>query len=82
MRHRRKRARVRAGDRYRQTSPIRQREGEESARGKETAADRWNPPVTQRGRARGPTGLDCPVWAEMGFLFFQEISIAFCFYFL
>jgi hypothetical protein len=41
----------RASDQQRQPSPTGQREGEESARGKEIAADRWSPPVRRRRRA-------------------------------
>jgi hypothetical protein len=56
-------------------------EGGRARGGKETAADWWSPPVTQRGRARiALLGWIGPVWAEMGFLFFQGISIVFSFY--
>jgi hypothetical protein len=39
-------------------------EGEGEGRAlRETAADRWSPPVRRRGRAHGPAGLD---WASLG----------------
>jgi hypothetical protein len=58
-------ARGRAGDQRRQPGPTEQREEEREREraGKETTADRWSPPVGQRGRVRGPAGLD---WAGLG----------------
>jgi hypothetical protein len=42
----------------RQSGPTGQRERGRGHALRETAADRWSPPVRRRGRARGPTGLD------------------------
>jgi hypothetical protein len=47
------------GDWRRHTSPTGQREGERERVGKETAANRWSPPVRRRGRAQ-------PRWARLG----------------
>jgi hypothetical protein len=70
----------RAGDWRRQPGTTRQREGEESTRGKETTTDRWS--QLSSGARAALLGWTRPVWAEIGFLFFHEISIAFSCYFL
>jgi hypothetical protein len=44
--------------------------------------NRWGPPVSGRGRARGLARPDWAVWAENGFSIFPEFLNAFSFYFL
>jgi hypothetical protein len=54
----REEGRAREGDWHRQSGPTWQRERRRGRTRGETAADRWSPPVRQRGRARGFAGLD------------------------
>jgi hypothetical protein len=75
-----RKGRTSEGNRCQQPGPTGQREGERERAGKETAADRWNPPVRRRGRATwlGRAGrLGC-----FGFFISLEFLIAFPFLFL
>jgi hypothetical protein len=70
------------GNWRRQHGPTGQRERGRRRGLRGNAANRWSPPVRRRGRARGPAGLDGPVWAALGFSIFLEFLIAFLFLFL
>ena len=59
---------------------MRQRGRRRGLRG--NTADRWSPPIRWRGRARGPAGLDGPVWVALVFSIFLKFLIAFLFLFL
>jgi hypothetical protein len=66
------------GNWRRQCGPTGQRQGERERAGKETTADRWNPPVRRRGDARpGWAG-----WAILAFSIYLKFLIVFSFLFL
>jgi hypothetical protein len=69
--------RVGEGNRHRQTGPTGQREGKRART--RAIADRWDPPVRRRGRARGLARLSWAKLAEMRFSIFSEFLIAFLF---
>jgi hypothetical protein len=65
----RERGRADEGNRRQQTSLTGQREGERAWARTRAVADRWDPPVRRRGRARDLAGLSWAEWVHFDFLF-------------